>query len=104
MTTNAERGLLRWHFDKRISVDTIIAIVVIGGALLVAWRTMETRVLTLETKWEEQSKASAVAAAADRDVRDRNERRLDKISDDVQRIQLSVARMEVTLIGSGSKK
>lgn len=50
----------RWTFERRISLDTIVGIIgvaiVIGGPLILAWRAIDSRILTIEIKDEARQK------------------------------------------------
>ena len=86
-----------WHFDKRLSLDTIVAIIgiafVIGGPLMLAWRSMDTRVLRLETIYEESQKAEAVRDRNQTDQRTQLSIQIDRLSSRLEALQIDVAKL-----------
>lgn len=62
-----------WHFEKRLSLDTIVTIIGISiglGLPVFLWgRTMEQRVQAIEIKTDERSKVESARASDDRDQR-----------------------------------
>lgn len=90
-----------WHFDKRISLDTIIAIggiaIVVGGPFIIWGRAMESRVLTLEQiqiQLEKKEIERFAELKEQRAIADRNYREL---ADALQRLQISFAKLEAQL-------
>ena len=86
-----------WHFDKRLSLDTIVAIIgiafVIGGPLMLAWRSMDTRVLRLETIYEESQKAEVVRDRNLSDQRTQLSIQIDRLSARLEALQIDVAKL-----------
>jgi hypothetical protein len=56
-----DNGQRRWTFEKRVSLDTLVGIVgiaiVIGGPFIIWGRAMEGRVLTMEIRDADRTKA-----------------------------------------------
>lgn len=98
-----------WHFEKRISLDTIVAILgialVIGGPFIVWGRAMEGRVLTLENIASQLEKKEAERIAEVRDQRALADRNYRELADALQRLQVSFAKLEVQLsVAQGARK
>ena len=90
-----------WHFDKKLSLDTLIAIVgiaiVIGGPLILAWRAMEARVQKLEVIYEENLRQELGREAAIREQRAVIALQFKEFNDSIQRLQVSVGKLETQI-------
>ncbi len=90
-----------WHFDKRISLDTIVAVVgmglLVGGPILVWGRAMESRVQALEVMQGERQKGDVAKKADVREQRaqlaatPRQARREDEVKRFTKKIQIEGA-------------
>lgn len=83
-----------WSFDKRVSLDTIVAIIgmaiFVGGPFVIWGRAMESRVLVMEVQNDARAKADA-----DRETRAVEAvrvmgARVDKLTDQFSGLQLSI--------------
>ncbi len=98
-----------WHFEKRLSLDTLVALagvaIVLGGPMVYWGRAMENRVLQLEIKAEERAKQEETRAkqevARDLDARDQRITvltRMDKIDEQVTQLRIDIGKL---LLGHG---
>ena len=91
----------RWHFDKKMSLDTLVAIagiaVVIGGPLMLAWRSMENRVVVLETKQEAQQSAEMRRDSDAREQRIAVLSQMKDLGDGITKMQISFAKLEAQI-------
>lgn len=89
-----------WHFDKKLSLDTLVAIggiaVVIGGPLVVAWRSAETRILTLEVTQQNQSVQYKQMLDDEKERRGVFAVQMKELGDKVTLIQLDVGKILAT--------
>ena len=85
----------RWHFDKRLSLDTVVGIlgisIVIGGPFLVWGRAMESRVLSLETIATERLTSEKQRDDSARDVRLTTEVRINRMDEKLTALQITQA-------------
>lgn len=90
-----------WHFDKKLSLDTLIAIigiaVVIGGPLILAWRSMEARVQKLEVILEQSAAQDALREAATREQRGLISAQFKDLNDNLQKLQIAVGKLETQI-------
>jgi hypothetical protein len=88
----------RWHFDKRLSLDTIVGILgislVIGGPFLVWGRAMESRVLSLETIAAERMTMEKQRDEASRDLRQATEMRVSRMDEKLTNVQVTLAQIQ----------
>ncbi len=100
------RAADRWHFEKRLSLDTLVAVLgvglVIGGPILVWGRAMEGRVLALEVVQEQRSKQDSNRELDARDQRISILSRMDKIDDQVTQLRVELGRL--TLIATTKQR
>jgi hypothetical protein len=86
-----------WYFDKRLSFDTIIAVVsmalLVGGPILIWGRAMESRVQALEVIQVERAKSEAQRDSDIRDQRVSLASRLDKLDEKVTQLQITVGQL-----------
>lgn len=86
-----------WYFDKRLSFDTIIAVVsmalVVGGPILIWGRAMESRVQALEVIQVERAKSETQRDSDMRDQRVSLASRLDKLDEKVTQLQITVGQL-----------
>jgi hypothetical protein len=84
---SSHRPTTPWQFEKKLSINTIIEIlglaVVLGGPMMVWGRAMEGRVLTIETVQDERKRI-------DSEYRTAITNKLDKVSEDMNRLQVQV--------------
>lgn len=97
----------KWHFDKRVSVDTFVAIfgmaIVVGGPVMVWGRAMEGRVLGLEVIQDQRARAEE---QRDRDVRDQRlalSLRLDKFDDQLTALRIGLGQLAVQINGKSDR-
>lgn len=87
----------QWHFDKRISLDTVVAVVgmglLVGGPILVWGRAMEGRVQVLEVTNLERSKTETTRDQDAREYRVLIANRLDKLDEKVTQMQIQIGRI-----------
>lgn len=92
-----ERRKPSWHFDKKLSLDTLVAIagiaLVIGGPLIIAWRTMETRLLTVELAAESQQKQFMQQLTDMREQRAIFSLSLKELGDNMTSLRIDVAKI-----------
>lgn len=86
-----------WRFDRRVSLDTIVAIVgvaiVLGGPLFYWAHNMEDRVQRLELLQMEGDKQDATRNESDREFQKATVDRLEKIETKVTELQINVGRL-----------
>lgn len=94
MTTEVKNG---WHFEKRLSLDTLVAIVgvaiVVGGPVLVWGRAMESRVQALEVIQDQRSKQETARDLDARDQRISILTRMDKIDEQVTQLRIELGKV-----------
>lgn len=94
------RRPLSWSFRKELSLDTLVGIVgvavVIGGPLIVAWRSAETRILTLEVTQAHMQ--GSLSRALDEGNRDRSAitTQIKEVADKMTALQIDVAKIIAT--------
>lgn len=97
-----------WHFDKRLSVDTLVAVVgvaiVIGGPILIWGRAMETRVQALEVVQEQRSKMELQRDADIREQRNALIARLDKFEEQVTQLRVAIGALGSRMDGKGQSR
>jgi hypothetical protein len=85
-----------WHFEKRLSLDTLVAIagvaLLIGGPMLVWGRAMESRVQALEVVGQERSKQETALALDARDQRISILSRLDKMDEQITQLRVELGK------------
>lgn len=90
-----------WHFDKKLSLDTLIAIVgvavVIGGPLILAWRSMEARVQKLEIILEEQTRQDNRREVVTSEQRGLIAAQFKDLNDNMQKLQVAVGKLETQI-------
>lgn len=98
----------RWHFDKRLSLDTIVGIlgvaIVIGGPVLVWGRAMENRVQTLEVVQDQRAR---MEEARDRDIREQRMAlglRLDKFDDQLTQMRIAIGQLGIQINSKGERR
>lgn len=95
--TNGGPDRRSWHFEKRLSLDTLVAIggiaIVVGGPVLVWGRAMESRVLALEVIQTERSKTDVARESDRRDERAQITTRLDTLNDKVTQLQIQIGQL-----------
>lgn len=95
-----ERRHPTWAFKKELSLDTLVGIVgvaiVIGGPLVVAWRSAETRILTLEVTQAHMQ--GSLSRALDEGNRDRTAitTQIKEVADKMTSLQIDVAKIIAT--------
>lgn len=86
-----------WHFEKRLTLDTLVAIagiaLVVGVPVLVWGRAMESRVLALEVIQVERQKGEASRDTDAREQRIAITSRLDKLDDKVTQMQIQIGQI-----------
>ncbi len=86
-----------WHFDKKLSLDTLVAIVgiavVIGGPLIFAWRSMESRILVIETIQSVQQRQFEQLLSEERERRGVFATQMKDLGDVLTALRLDVARL-----------
>lgn len=91
----------RWHFDKHLSINTLVSVVgmavLVGGPVLVWGRAMEARVQSLEIMQSEKAKIEATRDADTREQRISLSSRLDKMDGTLSQLQVQVAQLVVQL-------
>jgi hypothetical protein len=90
-----------WHFDKRLSLDTIVGILgislVIGGPFLVWGRAMESRVLSLETIATERLSMENKRDEANRDLRQSTEAKVSRMDEKITNVQITQAQIQAAI-------
>jgi len=91
----------RWHFDKRLSLDTVVGIlgisIVIGGPFLVWGRAMESRVLSLETIATERLAMDKQREETNRDLRLTTDGRINRMDEKLTQLQVTLAEMRAEM-------
>lgn len=90
-----------WTFKKQLSVDTILQIVgmavVLGGPAILAWRSMETRILTLENIYVQTEKRDTERSKLAEEQRNALGLQLKELSDAVRNLQASFYEVKAQL-------
>jgi hypothetical protein len=83
-----------WHFEKRLSLDTLISVLgiaaVIGGPILVWGRAMEGRVQSLEIIQTERQKTEDT-------TRSLTNQKLEKLDDRVTTLQIGIGKLSAQI-------
>lgn len=91
----------RWHFEKKISFDTIVGIVgvslVLGGPLFMWGRNMESRLQTIELVNDQRARADEKRDAEIREQRIAIGLRLDRIDDQVTLLRIAIGQLGVQM-------
>lgn len=91
----------RWHFEKKLSLDTIVGILgvacVIGGPLLFWGRNIENRVQTIELVNEQRSRVDDKRDAELREQRLAIGSRLERIDDQVTQLRIAVGQISTQI-------
>jgi hypothetical protein len=86
-----------WHFEKRLSLDTVVSIVSVvvflGGPILFWGRAMENRVQALELVQEARAKQETARDFDARDQRISILTRMDKIDEQVTAMRIEIGRL-----------
>ena len=93
-TDGGNPGGRRWSFDRRISLDTIVGIlgiaIVIGGPLILAWRAIDTRILTIEVRDEVRAKSDDKHDVEQREFRTLISSQLSELSKQMTQTQITL--------------
>lgn len=100
MTTKAEEPQRRtdqWHFEKRLSLDTLVSVagisIVLGGPVLFWGLAMERRVQVLEANSAQSAKQEAARDIDARDQRISILSRMDTMSEQITQLRIEVGKM-----------
>jgi hypothetical protein len=106
-TDDGNPGGRRWTFDRRVSLDTIVGVVgiaiVIGGPLILAWRAIDTRILTIEVKDEVRIKCDDKRDTEARDFRTQISAQLSDLSKQMTQTQITLGVLSGKLPGGDHK-
>lgn len=93
----AKRRTDNWHFEKRLSLDTVVSIisvvVFLGGPFLLWGRAMENRVQSLEVIQEQRGRQETARDIDARDQRISILSRMEKIDEQVTALRIEVGRL-----------
>lgn len=97
----------RWTFERRISLDTIVGVAgiafVLGGPLILAWRAMDSRILTMEVKDEARMKNDDKRDIETREFKNTIGGQLSKISEQTMQLQIAIGVLSGKLPSDGRK-
>lgn len=107
-TDNATIGGRAWTFDRRISLDTIVGVIgvaiVIGGPLILAWRAIDTRILTIEVKDESRIKNDERRDSEAREFRNVISSQLTELSKQMTQQQIALGILTAKAPVDGARK
>jgi hypothetical protein len=86
-----------WHFEKRLSLDTVVSVVSVvvflGGPILFWGRAMEGRVQALEVIQDQRMKQEVARDMDARDQRISILTRMDKIDEQVTQLRIELGKL-----------
>lgn len=89
-----------WRFEKRLSLDTLIAIVgvavVLGGPIFYAGIGMRDRIQALEVIGDQRIKVDAERAAEAKEQQKAFLERMDKFNEQVVQLRIAIASRPIT--------
>ncbi len=89
-----QRRTDHWHFEKRLSLDTLVAVagisIVLGGPIFYWGRAMEQRVQTLEIRAEASTKQDTARQLDARDERIAILTKMEKLDEQVTQLRIEV--------------
>lgn len=87
----------RWHFEKRLSVDTLVQIIgvaiVLGGPILYWGRAMEARVLALEIGRVERDRTEAMTRTDSQQQSQIVAKQLERLDEKVTNLQIAIGQL-----------
>lgn len=108
MSESQQRRTDAWHFEKRLSLDTLVALVgvavLLGGPFYYWANKMDSRVQTLEVRGAERDQQEAARALDARDARIQMLGKVDKLDEQVTQLRVDVAKLTVLFTAAKGMK